>query len=278
MTRTSGDHGGIRRVTEFVLEEVPALVHPEWVDRFPWVVQGTTTRGRGTAPFDLGLFSGGSSGPVVRSNWQDLIRRTGCYAACHQRQVHGADVFLHSSRHRDAIGLAEPPILSEPCDGQVIDEAGVLLTVATADCVPVFLVDPVTETVGALHAGWRGAAAGVLEKGLDGFVGRFDSSIADLHLHLGPAICDACYEVGPEVFEALGQMVPDASRPIDLRGVLAARATKSGVPKEQITISTHCTRCSESNLFSHRGGDACRQVGYIAKRMPMGSRRPDDVT
>jgi copper oxidase (laccase) domain-containing protein len=109
-------------------------------------------------------------------------------------------------------------------------------------------------------------------------VSRFDSSIADLHLHLGPAICDACYEVGPEVFKALGQMVPDASRPIDLRGGLAARATKSGVPKEQITISTHCTRCSASNLFSHRSGDACRQVGYIAKRMPRGSRHPDDVT
>jgi YfiH family protein len=173
---------------------------------------------------------------------------------------------------------AEAPSLCDPCDGQVTDEAGVLVAVATADCVPVFLVDPVTETVGAVHAGWRGAAAGVLEQGLAGFVDHYGSSIADVHVHLGPAICDACYEVGPEVFEALGQDVPDAPTPIDLRGILAARAMTAGIAKEQITISTHCTRCSESNLFSHRGGDVHRQVGYIARRMPVGSRHPDDVT
>jgi copper oxidase (laccase) domain-containing protein len=84
-----------------------------------------------------------------------------------------------------------------------------------------------------------------------------------LRMHLGPAICGACYEVGPEVFEAVGLAAPLGPTPIDLRGVLAGRALRLGVSPALLTISEHCTRCTNSGLFSHRGGDRGRQVGYL---------------
>jgi polyphenol oxidase len=236
-----------------------ALVHPRWAEDLTWLVQGTTTRGAPGHELDLGLFSGGSPEAVVRVGWGRLLALTAMGSAVHARQVHQAEVRFHASAHR---GLW----LVDPCDGHATDRPGLLLTVSVADCVPVFAVAPRSRTVAALHAGWRGAAAGVLERGLGLLAERSRAEVSELLVHLGPSICGACYEVGPEVFAALDQPVPERPRTIDLRAVLAARALAAGVEMSNVTVSAHCTRCTESGLFSHRGGDLRRQVGYIGVR------------
>lgn len=246
-----------RLVRERLDTRVPALIHEQWASELPWLVQGTTTRGTAADRFDLGLFSEGSPVEQVHECWSRLLATTGMRAVVHARQVHEADVRAHLAPHA---GLN----LVEPCDGHTTAEPGVLLTVAIADCVPVFLVNIRTRMVGMLHAGWRGAAAGVLERGIDAMPGG--PQFADLRVHFGPAICGACYEVGPEVFEALAEKRPAAPRPLDLRGVLAHRAVAAGVHAEHVTVSRHCTRCTGSELFSHRGGDRGRQVGYLGVR------------
>jgi len=246
-------------VTERLDPLVPALLHPEWAARFPWLVQGTTTRGALGTAFDLGLFAGASPAHLVHENWNRLMATTGMRCAAHASQVHGAEVRFHRS---------VPPALSvvEPCDGHATDEPGVLLAVTVADCVPVFVVAPEQRAVAALHAGWRGAAAGVLEAGLRVVEAATGASPGELYVHLGPSICGECYEVGPEVFDALDRPSPERPTPIDLRAILAERAEAAGVDGACITISTHCTRCTASDLFSHRGGDGQRQVGYIGVR------------
>jgi YfiH family protein len=255
--------GGVRRVREALDSRVPALVHPEWAAGLPWVVQGTTTRGTETDPFDLGLFSDGSSSDVVRSHWDRLLASTGMRAACHARQVHGAEVRRHEApvgHHARGSGLT----LAADCDGHVTSAPGVLLAVSAADCVPIFAVDPSERAVAVLHAGWRGVAAGMLERGLDALAPS--SRWGQLRVHLGPSICGSCYEVGPEVFEAVGLAPPERPTPIDLRRVLAERATALGVAPAHVTVSEHCTRCTSSGLFSHRAGDRGRQVGYVGIR------------
>jgi len=272
-----------RVVREVAADALPALVHPEWAQAFRWLVQGTTRRGPEGRPFDLGLFSGGLDEEVVREGWSRLAEETGADRVVHAHQVHGARVRLWgewngASEWDGARGGAEsvdPPILVEPCDGHATGEPGVLLAVTTADCVPVFVVDPGGRAVAMLHAGWRGAAAGILEEGLSTMLRALGSEMADLHVHLGPAICGSCYEVGPEVFEALGRPVPAAPTPIDLRSILAERAVEAGVERERITVSAHCTRCTGSGLFSHRGGDAHRHVGYLGIRAPSDTQAVD---
>ncbi len=248
-----------RLVEEKAATGLPALVHADWMERFPWVVQGCTTRGPDAAPLDFGLFSDASPAQRIMEAWQILLHATEMPRAVHAHQVHGAEVRVHDEG---------PPglLVGRACDGHVTNAAGVLLAVTTADCVPVFLVDPRHRIVAALHAGWRGSAAGILEAGLDRMreVGADDPG---LHVHLGPAICGRCYEVGPEVFESLGEPVPQGPTPIDLRAVLARRAVAWGVEPAHVTISSHCTRCTRSGLFSHRGGDRERQVGYIGIRV-----------
>jgi hypothetical protein len=139
----------------------------------------------------------------------------------------------------------------------------VLLTVGLADCVGVSIVDPVRRAVALLHCGWRGTVAGMLETGVETLRERLDSHPSDLHVHLGPAICGECYEVGPEVHEALGLEVPQGPRPVDLRRVLALRAAAAGAEADRITVSEHCTRCGESPFFSHRGGAVERHQAYL---------------
>ena len=151
----------------------------------------------------------------------------------------------------------------DPCDGHATAAAGLMLAVTVADCVPAFLVAPAQRAIAVLHAGWRGAAAGVLEAGLEALAG-VGAAPGDLFLHLGPSICGRCYEVGPEVFTALGLPAPDRPRPLDLRSALAHRAVTLGISPRRVSVSRHCTRCTDSGLFSHRGGDVQRQVGFLA--------------
>jgi len=265
--RTSDATQPVRSLCETLDPRVPALVHPEWAEALPWLVQGTTTRGAEPAfdqhqPFDLGLFSDGSSGDAVRANWSRLLAATGMRTALHARQVHGAEVRRHGdSGPKSAVGLR----IVGDCDGHATSEPGVLLAVSAADCVPIFVVDPEERSVAVLHAGWRGAAAGMLERGLDAVAG--DAAPSRLLLHLGPAICGRCYEVGPEVFQALGLPRPEGPKLLDLRDVLARRALARGVSPTNLTVSEHCTRCTGSGLFSHRGGDRGRQVGYLGIRV-----------
>jgi YfiH family protein len=249
-----------RIVTEFNEAEISALVHPEWFEAFPWLLQGTTTRGlAGAAPLDFGLFGGSTSLEEVRARWSKLQQRLGARGVVHSQQVHGAVVCEYEEHSSGISGLD----LVDPCDGHVTSTSGLLLAVTSADCVPVFVIDPERRAVGVLHAGWRGAAAGVIESGVEKMTSVFASRAEDLRLHMGPAICGTCYEVGPEVFAALQEPVPDCPTPIDLRHVLAARAVRLGVSSAAVTISAHCTVCTESGLFSHRKGHGERQVGYI---------------
>lgn len=242
-----------RVVTEVSDTDLPCVVHPTWRDELPWLVQGTTTRGSGE-PFDLGLFSNASTAQEVLERWDDLRRHTGLPRAVHARQVHGAAVRFHRTG---------PPGLHlvEACDGHVTVDPGVLLVVTVADCVPVGLVMPERRAGALLHVGWRGAAAGILERGIQVLRERLGQG--EIWAHMGPSICGRCYEVGPEVFQALGLAIPPSPRPLDLRGWLAGRAVALGVSEERVTLSSHCTLCGQANLFSHRGGDVARQAGYL---------------
>ena len=239
------------------VDEVPIWTHPDWAERFPWLVQGITGQGGGR-PFDLALFGQGRPAEVME-RWWALGRATGASRLVHGHQVHGAAVRVHDA---GAPGLH----VSEATDGHVTRIPGVLLAVSIADCVPVSLVDPESRVVVLLHAGWRGIAADILEHAIRLLALRFALDADGLHAHFGPAICGECYEVGPEVHRGLGLPEPSAPEPVDLRAVLASRAARAGLRAEHVTRSSWCTRCGETPFFSHRGGRPERQVAFLGVR------------
>jgi copper oxidase (laccase) domain-containing protein len=119
-----------------------------------------------------------------------------------------------------------------------------------------------------VHAGWRGTAAGIVERAIHRLAESWQAPVERLWLHCGPAICGECYEVGPEVHAAVhpDRPVPETNANIDVRAAIVERALGKGVPAEQVSVSTHCTRCGPPDFFSHRAGSKGRQMGILGMR------------
>jgi polyphenol oxidase len=239
-------------------------IHPDWEKSFPWLVQGVTGRDA-----DMSLFGGTPTGDVI-PRWQRLRERLGCRSMVHARQVHRADILLHDT-------MPEGLIIAPDADGHITRQPSTLLAVSVADCVPIFIAAPTARAVALLHGGWRGVAAGILERGIRLLTGSFPVEPGDLHVHFGPAICGECFEVGREVPEGLGMEERDGVTHVDLRALLAHRAAAAGIDAAHISISAHCTRHGQSPFYSHRGGCAERQIGVLAVRTdPRQKVAPED--
>jgi polyphenol oxidase len=250
---------GIQRIEERNdLDRLPILRQPSWQAKHPWLEQGITGRGPDDG-FDLGVF-GANPTVEVQRRWRALREATRMPRAVHARQVHGARVVVQR-------GVDAGFFIGDDTDGHATDETGILLTVSVADCVPVYLVHAPSRVAAILHAGWRGTAAGILEAGLALLADTWHVGAGELEAHLGPAICGSCYEVGPEVADALGVAgAGNGGRAhLDLRTLLAMRAITAGIAADRITVSARCTRCDDG-FFSHRGGDSGRQVAFIGIR------------
>ena len=192
------------------------------------------------------------------------------------RQVHGATILRAGTGGpgAGAGGLGPgPPEGKAPLgegDGLVTGEAGVVLAVLTADCAPVLLADPGAGVVGAVHAGWRGLAAGVVEAGVAAMAGLGADPAAVVGL-VGPAVGGCCYEVGPDVREAVGDRYPaalattrDGRQALDPAAGAAQALERAGVG--QVRVAGECTVDLAERHFSHRRdhGRTGRQAGLIA--------------
>jgi len=218
----------------------------------------TTRRGGvSTGPFaslNLGRLTA-DPGANVDENRDRVAAATGCAREhfLYGRQVHGATV----RRATEPPGPARPPAEE---DGQATALTGHPALVFTADCTPVLLA--CDGAVAALHAGWRGTAAGIVAEG-----------VAALHecgghgpvtALIGPGARGCCYEVGEEVHAAFaGYDCRRGARNLDLPAVLRAQLREAGVAT--VHDAGVCTMCWFGLFFSHRrdGGVTGRQAGVV---------------
>jgi YfiH family protein len=199
-----------------------------------------------------------------RARRDRLCAELGLSWLCASRQVHGTAVQRVVARGGSGGAVAIE------ADGHATALHGVGVMVLVADCLPVVLGSE-GGAVAALHAGWRGLAAGVLEEGVRAL--RELAGDGEVAAVIGPGAGPCCYEVGEEVHAALGasseaHAAPGASqgavrrhgRTLDLPGLARARLKAAGVARvEDVGICTIC----EHRLFSHRreGLAAGRQAG-----------------
>jgi polyphenol oxidase len=205
-----------------------------------------TTRAAG----NLSTASGERSehGRAARDRLCELL---GLRWLCASRQVHGGDVLrIDSAERRGGEALALD------ADGHATATAGIGTMVLSADCLPVALAGG--RAVAMVHAGWRGLSAGVLEQGVRA-VREIGGVRGPLRAAIGPGAGACCYEVGPEVHEALGSGA-SARGKIDLRAIARERLLAAGVA--EVLEAEACTIC-DPRFFSHRreGGQAGRQAG-----------------
>ena len=168
-------------------------------------------------------------------------------------QVHGARIVEHGAGWQGWLR-------GDGADGHLTREPNTSAAVTIADCVPVFVAHA-SGAFALLHSGWRGTAAGILPAAIER-LRTLGLAPAELRVHTGPAICGACYEVNAEVAAELTGRRPDAPACVDLRAIIADQARAAGV--RAISSSAECTRCDNDRLYSHRAGDAGRQLGVMA--------------
>lgn len=218
-------------------------------------------------PIDARESAGGGAAARPREAERLTARAFGGLRAATLRQEHGARV------HRVGGGRGR----SEPIgDGLSTDEAGLALGIRTADCAPILLADRRRGAVAALHAGWRGTAAGIVARALEHLAAEYGSEPADLDAVIGPAVGGCCYEVGEDVRAALeaGPLArlaeilpgPEGRFRIDLARLNAAALAAAGVRPARIQILAACTRCANDRLHSYRaeGAGVGRNWSFIA--------------
>ena len=248
--------------------------------KLPWLLHGFSTAHGGVSDLDgqksLNLsFTDWDTRENVIENRKRFQTALGAqkFPLINLKQIHSAVIWPFAS------------VPKEPCNGDasLTNTPGLLLGVRTADCVPILLVDPKKRAVAAVHAGWRGTLARILEKAVGELVAKFKSHPSDLLAAIGPAIGPCCYEVGAELviqftsqFAAAADyfdeprsgeepnplqwlnMMPPGHQPppknvrLDLPKANRAQLLAAGVHEKNIFSSGLCTACHPSLFFSYR--------------------------
>lgn len=167
-------------------------------------------------------------------------------------QVHSADIVVVDQPRGDA------PLIR--ADGMVTRTPGLTLFMRFADCVPIFVLDPVRRAIGMAHAGWLGTVRQAARQLVRTMVEACGSHPPDLVAGLGPSVAAHHYPVGPEVVAAVeAALGPSASEHLsrvegrthlDLWSANRALLETEGV--RQIELSGHCTACEPGLWYSHR--------------------------
>lgn len=172
------------------------------------------------------------------------------------KQAHGTRVAVI----RETMMTREDDVAGH--DALVTDRAGLAVGVSTADCVPIFLHDSDRGAVGAVHAGWRGAAAGILEATLGEMARSFGTRPASLRVAIGPHIGGCCYRVGADVWDAVDsryrtigdvfRVQAPGDRYLVLETLVRRQALDLGVRGDRIYSTGLCTSCRKDLFHSYR--------------------------
>jgi YfiH family protein len=244
---------------------------PAW-KRYPWLRHGFSTRSGGVSEvygsksLNLG-WTKDDDPALVAENRQRLMSAVAETAspqtappAITLRQVHSTITHVVQPGGGPYATPDDRALLEG--DGLMTSLPDTLLAIQTADCVPVMVIDPKKRVVAVFHAGWRGTAAAIVEKGVAIMVEEFQSRPDDLIAAVGPSIGPCCYTVGEELHTAFGHNFSYAHELFDHDHLNLWEANRrqlldSGIPSEQIAVVGECTGCifeasGERKYFSHR--------------------------
>lgn len=266
------------------------FLYHQALTRFKWLSHGFSLRHVAgfAAEYSLG-FNGRIPDPEVNFNRRHFLHNIGFSEAIDPQSgdpvpagLPMPSVLLSLKQiHSDLIHRAEPanwPLFPLEGDGICTETPGLVLSILTADCMPILLVDQLQRIILALHSGWRGTVSHLPGKAVQFLKNEFGSNPINCLVVIGPSIRSCCYQVGPEVkaefCSAFGSgcdlfMVTDfQSREkfrLDLPSAARNQFTQEGLLEENIFADPPCACCQKSRFFSHRGdvGQTGRMMAVI---------------
>ena len=227
---------------------------------------GFSTRlgGVSPAPWDsLNLGANRGDAPErVAENFRRFCGAVGtdADALVKNHQVHGD--LVRPVTWADVLPSPGAPGIVE-ADGLVTRTPGLCLTVFSADCIPVLLCDPRKKVAAAVHAGWRGCAAGIVEKTVREMVRLLGARPERILAAVGPCIGKCCFETDGDVADAFHELMDPAvderierrgdKYHIDLKSINRLWLLRSGLDPSRIDVHPDCTKCRPDRYWSHRG-------------------------
>jgi len=195
----------------------------------------------------------GDNPDAVATNWRRWHALNPALRPAILSQVHRAEVLR--VRRGDPILDGHRP----PADGVLTTDAGIALSIFSADCVPVLLFDATAHAAGALHSGWRGTLANIAGAGLAALTNA-GARPDRIQAAIGPAIGPCCFEVDAQLADEFASRLPAAAdftqlgRPgkafLDLRGIVRWQLEAAGLDPDAIQTLGPCTRCHRADYFS----------------------------
>jgi len=223
--------------------------------------------GVSSPPFDSLNFGAdlGDSDSNITQNMHTLIESTSLPSTPHQAvQVHKTELLWCS-------GQGE--MHQQQADILLTDLIDTAVSVRVADCLPILLADPESGIVAAVHAGWRGTAAGVAKHAIQAML-EHGAKAQNMLAALGPCIGPCCFEIGSDTAKALSMSAADASDFItrtsgmhaDLLEINRFQLLEAGLDQSRIESNKACTACEPERFFSFRrdGKRTGRQLAVVA--------------
>jgi polyphenol oxidase len=214
-----------------------------------WLIAAMSTRQGGVSRQPLGMnlsFNVGDDPERVRTNRERFFGGLG---------IRQDELVVPGQVHGLTVREVERAGSCPETDGLVTSKKRLFLCVTVADCVPVLLADPVTRTVAAVHAGWRGTAGGIVKRAMEILTGRFGVRPEDLLAYVGPSAGTCCYAVGDDVAsrfprEVVGRLGDQPT--VDLKAANRDQLIAAGLFSRNIEISPFCTISDHELFHSHR--------------------------
>jgi len=161
------------------------------------------------------------------------------------KQVHGADIAILNTSNSNS---------KYEVDGIITEDVNLCLTVTTADCLPLLLVDPTAGIISAIHIGWRCFVGGIIENFFE-IAKKLGANSDKLRAVIGPGIESCCFEVGPDVAILFDEEYIYNRQNVcyvDLRQALRNKLESLGVVKSNISSLSECTSCLTEKYYSYR--------------------------
>jgi YfiH family protein len=189
------------------------------------------------------------------------------------KQVHGNDVVVIDKQNYDVSHFQHVE-----ADAIITNQPGLMLAVTVADCYPLMVFEPEQRVAAVIHAGWRGAANGLIGKTIDAMVNEFDCRTEAMLVAVGPGISAEHYEVGKDVREGfrngtghwdeIASEVEFGKWRVDLQKSCLLQLEQAGVKKKNIDCADACTWNQRELFFSYRrdAGTTGRQMGFVLFR------------
>lgn len=253
--------------------EVVYLTFPR-LEQTGAVIHGFTTRLGGISQGDCSSmnlsFSRGDEEAAVHENYRRIAEAVGfsSESVICSDQTHTTNVRRVGKKEKGC-GLYSPRPYQD-VDGLITNEPGVTLATFYADCVPLYLVDPVKKAVGLSHSGWRGTTGKIGKVTVEAMEQEFSSRPEDILAVIGPSICQDCYEVSEDVAEAFRSAYPptvwerlllkkeNGKYQLNLWEACRENFLEAGIPENNIVMPEICTCCNPGFLFSHRASKGKR--------------------